>query len=248
MRVPIFLWIAFGFFLPGLYASTPADLDEVLNAIDRLFRAETSECLMEMTIQTPHWERTLRMKAWSEGMDKTFITILEPKKDEGICTLRVDNDMWNYFPKINKVMKVPPSMMMGSWMGSDFTNDDLVKESTLLEDYDAEWVEIDDPDMLEIKLTPKEQTPTVWGAITIEARASDFIPVRERYFDEKGNEVRVLSFKQVETLGGRTIPTVLELVPTDKEDHKTVVRYLEADFNQDLDPDIFSLRNLKKPR
>ena len=100
-----------------------------------------------MQVVTPNWERTLRMQMWTEGMDRTFIAILSPKKDAGIATLRKGTEMWNYFPKINKVMKVPPSMMMASWMGSDFTNDDLVKETSLLRDYDAAFAEPESEDL-----------------------------------------------------------------------------------------------------
>ena len=127
-----------GLFLLSILLALPAivlaeekkdeDVMTIIKKVDELYRADSSYAEMEMTIVTPNWERTLKLEAWSEGMDKTFITILEPKKDKGITTLRVDNEMWNFFPKINKVMKVPPSMMMGSWMGSDFTNDDLVKD------------------------------------------------------------------------------------------------------------------------
>ncbi|HUU38698.1 MAG TPA: outer membrane lipoprotein-sorting protein, partial [Candidatus Desulfaltia sp.] len=108
--------------LPGR-SQIPAEADAtgIVRQIDALYRSDSSEALVEMEIVTPHWQRTLRMRAWSLGMDKTFIRILEPKKEEGIKTLRIGNEMWNYLPKINKVMKIPPSMMMSSWMGSDFT-------------------------------------------------------------------------------------------------------------------------------
>src|SRR6056297_1942824 len=107
----------------------------IVNKVDKLYRSESSYALMEMRIVTPHWERTLKMKTWSSGMDKTFIRIIAPKKEKGVGTLRIKNQMWNYLPKTNKVMKIPPSMMMANWMGSDFTNDDLVSEYTFIEDY-----------------------------------------------------------------------------------------------------------------
>ena len=111
--------------------STP-NIETVIKHIDQLYRSETSHADMEMHIVTPHWERTLAMTIWSKGMSKTFIRITAPKKEQGVATLRIGNEMWNYLPKTNKVMKIPPSMMMGSWMGSDFTNDDLVRESSML--------------------------------------------------------------------------------------------------------------------
>ena len=134
------------------------DVQRIVERMDKLYRAETSYAEVEMDIVTPHWERTLTMRMWTEGMDRTFIYITSPKKDAGIATLRKGTEMWNYFPKINKVMKVPPSMMMGSWMGSDFTNDDLVKESSYTEDYDPTLGEPERDDVYELVLTPRVET------------------------------------------------------------------------------------------
>ena len=116
-------------------------VEGLLDKVDRLYRSDSSHATMEMKIVTENWERTTVMEVWSRGMNDTLIKILSPRKDKGIKTLKLGNQMWNYFPKINKVLKVPPSMMMNSWMGSDFTNDDLVKENTLAEDYHAKLEE-----------------------------------------------------------------------------------------------------------
>ena len=115
----------------------------LLKEIDELYRSATSISTMKMEIVTPNWQRTLEMQSWTVGMEDTFIRILSPRKDRGVATLKKGNEMWNYFPKINKVIKVPPSMMMGSWMGSDFTNDDLVKEASLVDDYHVEKTDKD---------------------------------------------------------------------------------------------------------
>lgn len=227
----------------------PADDDaaSIVRRIDALYRSESSEALVEMEIVTPHWRRTLRMRAWSLGMDKTFIRILEPKKEQGIATLRIGNEMWNYLPKVNKVMKIPPSMMMSSWMGSDFTNDDLVKEFTFLESYHFELSPPESPEegLVYIKCVPKEGLPIVWGHVLIAAQRKDAMPVWQRYFDEKGTLVREMLFKDVKPFGSRRVPSVMELVPLTKEGQKTVLRYLEARFDIDLDPEIFTLRNLR---
>lgn len=234
--------------LPGR-SQIPAEADAtgIVRQIDALYRSDSSEALVEMEIVTPHWQRTLRMRAWSLGMDKTFIRILEPKKEEGIKTLRIGNEMWNYLPKINKVMKIPPSMMMSSWMGSDFTNDDLVKEFTFLESYHFELVTPDAPEegLVYIKCVPREGLPIVWGHVLIAARRIDAMPVWEKYFDEKGTLVREMLFKEVKSFGSRRIPAVMELIPRTKKGQKTVLRYLEARFDVGLDPDIFTLRNLR---
>ncbi len=224
-----------------------ADAAAIVRRIDALYRSDSSEALVEMEIVTPHWQRTLKMRAWSLGMDKTFIRILEPKKEEGIATLRIGNEMWNYLPKVNKVMKIPPSMMMSSWMGSDFTNDDLVKEFTFLESYHFEFSPPDSPeeDLVYIKCVPKDGLPIVWGHVLIAARRNDALPVWQRYFDEKGTLVREMLFQEVKTFGSRRIPSVMELIPRTKEGQKTVLRYLEARFDVGLDPETFTLRNLR---
>ena len=130
------------------------DVESIVKKMDQLHRSETSHAEIEMQITTPHWERTLAMTVWTKGMGKTFIRITAPKKEQGVATLRIGNEMWNYLPKTNKVMKIPPSMMMGSWMGSDFTNDDLVRESSMLNDYTYKLIKPEDavPGQLYIQL------------------------------------------------------------------------------------------------
>jgi outer membrane lipoprotein-sorting protein len=227
---------------------TVTDVKEILDKMDKVYRADSSEFEMEMEIITPDWTRKMRMKAWSEGMKKTFITILSPSKDKGIGTLKVDSDMWNYFPKVNKVMKVPPSMMMGSWMGSDFTNDDLVKETTFLDDHTAKLLDSKDKDIIEIEMIPKESAASVWGKIVAKLRKSDYLPVSQDYYDEKGKLVRTMKFYDIKKFGDRSIPAVMEIIPLNKTGHRTKITYINGKFNLKLDSDTFSLRNLQKMR
>ncbi len=226
------------------------DIETIIKHIDQLYRSETSHAEMEMHISTPHWERTLAMTVWSKGMDKTFIRITAPKKEQGVATLRIGNEMWNYLPKTNKVMKIPPSMMMGSWMGSDFTNDDLVRESSLLNDYTYQFVSPEDAvaDHLYVELTPKEDSPIVWGKIVGAVRSSDYLPAWQHFYDEKGNLMRIMNFKEITTFEGKTLPSTIEMIPQNKEGHKTVVRWLNATFDSDIDDKIFTRRNLQKRR
>ncbi len=241
------LFLALSFFAFTLAAVEPT-VEEIVKKSDELYRSATSYAEMEMQIETPDWKRTMRLKAWTEGMKKTFITILEPKKDAGIGTLKVGSEMWNYFPKINKVMKVPPSMMMGSWMGSDFTNDDLVKESTLLDDYTYRLISGPDATKYYIELIPKATTATVWGKIVITVDKSDLLPVTQEFYDEKGVKVRVMSLHEVKVMGGKKIPTVMELRSLTKPGNRTTIIYKEVQFDLKLDPDTFTLRNLQKQR
>ncbi|MFO7980605.1 MAG: outer membrane lipoprotein-sorting protein [Candidatus Aminicenantes bacterium] len=223
------------------------DVREIVEKIDELYRSDSSKALMEMEIVTPHWQRTLKMRIWSEGMDKTFIRILEPKKERGMGTLRVENEMWNYLPKTNKVIKIPPSMMMSSYMGSDFTNNDLVREYTFTEDYDFSLTQVDDPepDLIYVKCIPHEGLPIVWGHLILAVRSEDYLPVWEKYYDEKGELVREMFFKDIKLFEDRRIPSVMELIPTTKQGHKTVIRYLEVEFDTQIDESVFTLRNLR---
>ena len=229
---------------------TAPDVEAIVKKIDQLYRSETSHAEMEMHIVTPHWERTLAMTGWTEGMSKTFIRITAPKKEQGVATLRIKNEMWNYLPKTNKVMKIPPSMMMGSWMGSDFTNDDLVKESSMLDDYTYQLITPEDatPEHLYIQLVPKEDSPIVWGKIVAAVQSEDYMPVWQRFYDEKGNLMRVMNFNEIKTFGDKIVPSVMEMIPENKDGHKTVVRWLNATFDSDIDDQVFTRRNLQRRR
>lgn len=231
--------------------SDAARVKEILNKVDRLWRGSTSVGQMEMEVVTAHWSRTLRMKVYTEGMDRSLVRITYPAKEEGVATLKVDNNIWNYLPKIKRVTKVPASMMLGSWMGSHFTNDDVVKDSQYVRDYDTKITfegERDGQEILELTLYPKPEAPVVWGKIVSIIRAEDYIPLKMIYFDEEGEEVRVMDFGEIKEMGGRTIPSVLSMRPLDKPEEYTRVTYLDITFDVDLKSDLFSLRSLQKTR
>ncbi len=201
-----------------------------------------------MEIVNPNWERTLKMNIWTETMKNTFIDILYPAKEKGSGTLRKGTEMWNYFPKVGKVVKVPPSMMMSSWMGSDFNNDDLVKETTLVDNYNFKELKSLEKNILSIELLPQKSTVTVWGKIILTVKRDTKMPIKEEYFDEKGSLIRTLHFSEVKMMGGRLIPSKLELIPNGKENQKTIIRYLNAKFDTALPSDTFTLINLQRKR
>jgi outer membrane lipoprotein-sorting protein len=232
------------------HAGQNPDIREIVKKIDTLFRSETSSSEIEMTIVSENWTRTLNMQTWTETLDNTFIHITSPKKDAGISTLRKKTEMWNYFPKINKVMKIPPSMMMSSWMGSDFTNDDLVKESSMADDYYARLITPEDakPELYYIELIPKKDIPIVWAKIVASVRKKDYIPVHEEFYDEKGRVMRVMEFREIKEFNNRNIPSVLVMRSLNKPGRKTVIRYLHIEFDKKLKPDVFTLRNLQRKR
>jgi len=217
----------------------------LIREMEDLYRADSSYAQLTMRVETPHYQRTMTMESTSLGTEKAFIRILSPKKDRGIATLKQDKEMWNYFPKINKVIKVPPSMMMGSWMGSDFTNDDLVKETTLADEYILQLTETDE--LYTIILLPREQTITVWGKIEYTIDKKSMVPVRQVFFEDDGTEVRVLTYKEPKQFADAMLPSVMEMVPLNKEGHKTVVIYDTLELNvDDISNELFTLRNLKK--
>lgn len=240
------VWTGLG--TPPLRAqTTPEDILRIVRKIDELHRSKSSHAEFEMRITTPHWTRTLELEAWSVGMDKTFIRIHAPKKEKGVSTLRVQGEMWNYLPKTSKVIKVPPSMMMGSWMGSDFTNDDLVKEFSLLEDYSYEraFPAGATDSLIYIRAIPREDLPVVWSEILVAVNVTDSLPVWEQYFDEKGQPIRRMTYRDTRIFSGRKIPAIMEMVPQTKEGHKTVLHYKSLILDIPIDDDIFSLRNLR---
>jgi outer membrane lipoprotein-sorting protein len=217
---------------------------EVIDEMEQLYRGDSSDATMTMQVQTPNYNRTLTLTAQSFGKDYGFYRIQAPKKDRGIATLKRNEEMWNYFPKINKVIKVPPSMMMGSWMGSDFTNDDLVKETQLIDAYSLALIETED--QYKVTLTPKEQTVTVWGRIEYTISKDPLLPLSQAFFDEDGEKIRELTFHEPKEYNGKLMPSILEMRPLNKEGHLTRIMYDDIKFNvPEITKDTFSLRNLK---
>lgn len=231
------------FYICPLWAKAMSPI-ELLQHVDQIHRAEASYAELVMEIETPDWQRTLKLKAWSLGKDYTLIRILAPRKDKGVATLRRGREMWNFFPKINKVIKVPPSMMGGSWMGSDFSNDDLVKQTSLAKEYQI--TQESSEKMHTLILVPRKDTVTVWGKIVMRIDRSKLLPMAQEFYDEKGVKVRQLNFKDVKDFDGRLIPGTMEMIPLNKQKHKTTVRYEKLDLSLKLDKKFFSLRTLKR--
>ena len=224
----------------------PPPVGELLDKIDDLYRSESSQSEVTMKVTTPDYERTMNMTIWSQGEKKTLVRINKPKKDADIGTLRIDQQMWNFFPKINKTIKISPSMMMGSWMGSDFTNDDLVRETSLRNDYQASIAAGPD-NTWQINLVAKPDVPTVWAKINLVVDRTSLLPKRQEYIDEAGKVQRIMTFSDVADLGGRKLPRRMTLVPQGKKGHQTEMSYESIKFGAKLDDDKFSLRALRNP-
>ncbi len=230
-----------------LSAADPTAQDLIREAED-LMRGQSNVGTMTMIITTPHWERSMTMDYWEKGKERSLVKVTAPAKEAGTVSLKVDQNMWNYIPSVEKVVKVPPSMMMQSWMGSDFTNDDLVKESSISRDYNAAITgkkTTPDGDVYVLELIPRPEAAVVWGKITAYVRAADHIPVKYEYFDEKGKLIRVMDLTDIKRMGGRNIPTVWTMVPKTKAGRKTVVILNRIEFDVPISEDVFSLSKLK---
>lgn len=217
---------------------------ELLERMDQLYQQDASQAVMTMHIRTPDFERTMKMESWSLGLDYALVRVLEPVRDRGVSTLKRDNDMWNYLPRVNRVVKVPPSMMMGSWMGSDFTNDDLMRDVSWVEEYTVTLEEEEARYLL--RLVPKEQTVTVWGGMEIDIDTESLLPLEQRYYDDAGTLMRVMTFTDVREFDGSTLPARMVLTPLNKEGHQTTVEYNELTFDVDLSENWFTLQNLRR--
>lgn len=222
---------------------------QMLNQIDDLWRGSSSHAIMTMQVKTAHYTRNMRLEAWSKGKEKTLVRILSPLREKGTATLKSGTTIYTYLPRTDRTILLTSGMMMGSWMGSHFTNDDLVKESRMSEDYDARITfegERDGVPVYDIVLLPKPDAPVVWGRIEITVVQDTLIPTKSLYYDEVGNLSRTMFFKDVRTLGGRLVPAVMELVPEDKPGEKTVVTYDSLELGLGLKADFFSRATLTR--
>jgi outer membrane lipoprotein-sorting protein len=219
--------------------------DEIIKKVEHNIQSDSGYSKITMVVTTARGERTMRMESWNRGNDKSFIKVLYPKQDRGITFLKINTTMWQYVPKIEKIIKIPSSMMMQSWMGSDFTNDDMAKESSIVKDYNAE-ISAEDETQYTLSLLPKEDAPVVWGKIVMKIEKEDFIPLQAVYFDEDGIEQRVLYYSEVKVFGTHHLPTRMTLIPSNKEKNKTVVIMDEVDFDIVIDDSRFSKSALKR--
>ena len=233
----------------GTARSQPTEGRDILDRVEKLLWGSTVQGDYEMTIATPRWQRTLGLKVWMERPRRSFVRIVAPPKEAGIGSLRIGGEMWNYLPNVERIVKIPPSMMLQPWMGSDFTNDDLVKQSSILDDYMHKVLDAvpqDGADVLRIEAVPKPDAAVVWGRIVYWVRRADTMPLKQEFFSERGERVRVLSFSDVRAVGGRVMPTRWEMRPDGKPGNTTTVVLKEAVFDRPVDDEIFSQRHLQK--
>lgn len=219
--------------------------DEIIKRVDNNLQSDTGYSKIDMIMKTKRGTRTLTLESWNEGTKKSFMKILAPKKDKGITFLKIDTAMWQYVPRIQKTIKIPSSMMMSSWMGSDFTNDDMAKESSIIEDYDTK-ISNETASSYTLDLIPKEDAAVVWDKIVFDVTKENFVPLKATYFDEEGEAVRELLYLDVIKKGTRYFPTKWEMRSMDKPHNLTTILMKEVVFDIKLDSNMFTKRSLKR--
>jgi outer membrane lipoprotein-sorting protein len=242
------VWLLF-FSSPMLLAQQP-NADELVRKSDNAVRGKTEVGNVTMTVKTPDWQRTLELRYWAVNPDKTFIRITGPAKEAGTGTLRLGANMWNYLPSVEQIIKIPPSLMLESWMGSDFTNDDLVRESSIVTDYDhrmdGEAVE-DGDTCYRILSRAKPDAPVVWDRIVLYVRKSDAIPRREEYLDSHGKVQKVLTLDDIRETSGRLYPMRWKMVSVNKPGHETTLQFTKLRLDRLIPSSIFTQENLRQP-
>lgn len=222
---------------------------QIVEKADNLQRGETNYSIFSMTIVRPKWTRTIEMKNWSKGRDYAMTYITAPAKDKGQVFLKRNNEMWNWVPSISRMIKIPPSMMSQGWMGSDYTNDDILKESSIVVDYNQKIIgsePIDGIDCYKIELIPKEDAAVVWGKVIKWISKKEYWQLKTEYFDEDNELMRTELASNVKQFTDRKLPSKLEIIPADKPGQRTVVIVRSAKFNIKLDDGFFSQQNMKR--
>jgi outer membrane lipoprotein-sorting protein len=225
---------------------------EIIRKADEKFNGEkTSTSIMAMTIIRPTWERTIEFKNWTSGRDYALTLITAPARDKDQSFLKRQNEMWNWNPTISRLIKLPPSMMSQGWMGSDYTNDDILKESSVVNDYNHEIIgeeEIAGRICYKIKLVAKEDAAVIWGHQLRWIDKKDYLFLKSELYDEDGYLVRTEKGSEIKTMDGRLIPTRIEMIPAEEEDQMTIIEIKEIQFNAPISDNFFSQQNMKRVR
>jgi len=243
-------------FLTGIFYYTPCIAEEltatqIIQKMDDLLRGETSHGTASMTITKPEWKRTISMENWSLGKEKFFIHITAPAREEGTTFLKDGNLLYQWVPDAEMRIKITPSMMLQSWMGSDFTNDDLVKESNMVKDYAHSLKgteKVEGYDCYKIESIPDPDAPIIWGKLNIWVRKDNYLPVRTYFFDEKGNHLKTLLYSNFKQVNDRVTPMTMKMIPLDKPGQETLIEFKTIEFDVDIPGSVFTLENLEKPR
>ena len=229
--------------------NTPDARAIVRAAVDH-WRGLSSYTEMSMVIHRPDWERSMTMRAWTKGDKKSLVRVIEPKKDRGNGTLTDDNNMWTFSPKVNRVIKIPSSMMGQSWMGSDFSNKDVARADDIIDQYEHSVLGVEEQDgitVYEIRSVPHEEAAVVWGREELRIR-QDHVVLEHRFYDQDGELVKALETLAIDEMGGRTIASRQRMAKADAPEEWTEIEVLSVEYEIDIGDSVFTLSNLRNPR
>ncbi len=236
--------------LAGHAAETPPDARAIVRAAVDHWRGLSSYSEMSMVIHRPDWERSMTMRAWTMGDKKSLVRVIEPKKDRGNGTLTDDNNMWTFSPKVNRVIKIPSSMMGQSWMGSDFSNKDVARADDIVDQYDHTLLGVEEVDGIavhHVRSVPHEEAAVVWGREELRIR-EDHVVIEHRFYDQDGELVKTLSTLEIEEMGGRTIARRQRMAKEDAPEEWTEIAVNSVEYEIDINDSVFTLSNLRNPR
>lgn len=241
--------IIFGLYPNHNYSQENISATEIIKKADEKIRGKTNTSVMEMEIIRPTWKRSVTMKSWGRGNEFSMTYITAPAKDKGQVFMKRNTEMWNWMPSIGRMIKIPASMMSQGWMGSDYTNDDILKESSIVVDYTHKIIleeVVDGHESYKIEMTPKEDAAVIWGKVFKWITKDEFIQIKSEYYDEDDDLVKSDHSYDFKIMDGRLIPTRMEIIPADKEGQKTVVYIKESKFDMDLPESFFSQQKMKR--
>lgn len=241
------LIILFSLFLAS--TSWGQDAKSIVEKADKNSHGNSSQATLKITVVRPKWSKVMMLKSWSKGTEYAVSLVTSPKKDKGIVFLKRKKEVWNWMPSIERTIKLPPSMMMQSWMGTDLKNDDLVKESSLVTDYTHRLLGkemVNGLDCYKIELTAKENASVVWGKVIIWIDTKDYLQLKSEFYDEDGFLVNKIKASKIKQFGDRKLPSVIEFTNVDEPDNKTILEYIDIVFDKPIPDAYFTTRYMKR--
>lgn len=225
--------------------------EEIIEQMEDVMRGESSYAEMTMRIERPRYNREISLKAWALGEDYSLTLVTAPARDQGTTFLKRNNEIWNYVPNIDRTIKLPPSMMSQSWMGSDFTNDDLVRESSAVNDYEHRILReevYEGSNAWVLELIPKPETPIVWGKVHIWVDKQNYLQLRVENYDQNDELANTMEFEEIRQMDGRDFPTRMVLTPADKTNQRTILVYRDLEFDIEMNESFFTQQNMRRVR
>ncbi len=222
---------------------------EIIEKADSKLRGASSYTEMSITTVRPKWEKKMTLKGWSKGADYSVSLVLSPAKEKGSVFLKRKNEVWNYIPSLERTIKLPPSMMMQNWMGTDLTNDDLVKQSSTVVDYThkiAGTETIQNLPCWKLILIPKEEATVVWGKVIVWVDKTDYMQLKSEFYDEDDELINIMLGSNIKTFSGKKLPAKIEFIPVEEEGHKTIIEYNVWDFDINVSEDKFNQNKMSQ--